>query len=902
MNVYALSGLINGLTATALGIFVYSRAPGDLRHRTYSLFCSGVAVWSYFYCAWHLTESQDLALAFVRLLMVGAILLPVFYLHHVLALLDAITRHRRLLQAGYLASGLFILSDLTSWFVAGVGPKMSFPNWPTPGPVFHVYLAAFAAYAGYSIYLLAQAYRKGTGLQRNQYLYLLAATLIGYGGGATNFPLWYGIQIPPNWTILVTVYTIMVAYAIVRFRLMDITVVIHKGLARGVLLAAIMVPVYLALTVSQRATVHSIPPLVVGSLVLASGLWIALKNPRSPINLTFGLVCVGVFTWLFSFFMIYSTPDEAKAFFWGKMIYAGVVYIPAFFYHFCLSLVESQARTKLIVGNYLIGTAFLLLLPTPLLVNGHYSYFWGYYPKAGAAHPVFLLYFAVIGGLSLYKLYLGYKAKEDSSPLEAIRIKYVFWAFVLGYAASLDFLQSYGIEFYPLGFIFVSLWVLLVTYAIVRYQILNISLMVSTTKVLPIAQTLALLLVSYAGILGLIRIFTGSTYHLLAGVLLATAVMLAELLGTVLKRTERIVGQPMKVGSSLPHYLLCAQSILIREELEEVGDPGTPRPLLHQLKTLDAEVCIPLINKERLIGFCNLGPRARRQMYSDEDLGLLTTMGQNAAIALDNATLYQDLKRSEVLMRRTDRLRSLETIAGGFAHEIRNPLTSIKTFVQLAPERTNDPEFMGQFSKTVCDDVDRIERLIQEILDYARYMEPKFMEEDFNEIVASCLYFIEVKADSKSITIEKDLTSDLPRVMVDRQQIKQVLLNLLLNALQAMPDSGGRLTVKTHRLTKSLDSWVQVEVGDTGHGIPADDLDHIFDPFFTTKHESVEREGTGLGLTIVHQIVQEHHGYIEVHSTVGSGTTFYVNLPVTPLRRAPSSRHEEYEKTSPIGR
>jgi len=976
MNVYALSGLINGLTATALGIFVYSRAPGDLRHRTYSLFCSGVAVWSYFYCAWHLTESQDLALAFVRLLMVGAILLPVFYLHHVLALLDAITRHRRLLQAGYLASGLFILSDLTSWFVAGVGPKMSFPNWPTPGPVFHVYLAAFAAYAGYSIYLLAQAYRKGTGLQRNQYLYLLAATLIGYGGGATNFPLWYGIQIPPNWTILVTVYTIMVAYAIVRFRLMDITVVIHKGLARGVLLAAIMVPVYLALTVSQRATVHSIPPLVVGSLVLASGLWIALKNPRSPINLTFGLVCVGVFTWLFSFFMIYSTPDEAKAFFWGKMIYAGVVYIPAFFYHFCLSLVESQARTKLIVGNYLIGTAFLLLLPTPLLVNGHYSYFWGYYPKAGAAHPVFLLYFAVIGGLSLYKLYLGYKAKEDSSPLEAIRIKYVFWAFVLGYAASLDFLQSYGIEFYPLGFIFVSLWVLLVTYAIVRYQILNISLMVSTTKVLPIAQTLALLLVSYAGILGLIRIFTGSTYHLLAGVLLATAVMLAELLGTVLKRTERIVGralfkqrldayetlsefskamvtsldlraltqeivttlvsvlgaktaalylldqekgayvlasshgidpnaaasQPMKVGSSLPHYLLCAQSILIREELEEVGDPGTPRPLLHQLKTLDAEVCIPLINKERLIGFCNLGPRGRRQMYSDEDLGLLTTMGQNAAIALDNATLYQDLKRSEVLMRRTDRLRSLETIAGGFAHEIRNPLTSIKTFVQLAPERTNDPEFMGQFSKTVCDDVDRIERLIQEILDYARYMEPKFMEEDFNEIVASCLYFIEVKADSKSITIEKDLTSDLPRVMVDRQQIKQVLLNLLLNALQAMPDSGGRLTVKTHRLTKSLDSWVQVEVGDTGHGIPADDLDHIFDPFFTTKHESVEREGTGLGLTIVHQIVQEHHGYIEVHSTVGSGTTFYVNLPVTPLRRAPSSRHEEYEKTSPIGR
>ncbi|MGH7148271.1 MAG: histidine kinase N-terminal 7TM domain-containing protein, partial [Nitrospiraceae bacterium] len=387
MNFYALSGLINGLTATALGVFVYSRAPGDLRHRTYSLFCSGVAVWSYFYCAWHLTESRDLALLFVRLLMIGAILLPVFYLHHVLALLDAIPQHRRLLQVGYLASVFFILSDLTNWFVAEVRTEIPFPNWPKPGPVFHVYLAAFLAYAGYSIYLLAQAYRNGTGLRRNQYLYLLAATVIGYAGGATNFPLWYGIQIPPDGTILVTVYTFMVAHAIVQYRLMDITVVMHKGLARGVLLAAIMVPVYLAVTVSQRATVHSIPPLVAGALVLASGLWIAFKNPRSIINLTFGLVCVGVFTWLFSFFMIYSTPNEAKALFWGKMIYAGVVYIPAFFYHFCLSLVESQARTKLILANYAISTAFLLLLPTTLLINGQYSYFWGYYPKAGVAHP-----------------------------------------------------------------------------------------------------------------------------------------------------------------------------------------------------------------------------------------------------------------------------------------------------------------------------------------------------------------------------------------------------------------------------------------------------------------------------------------------------------------------------------
>jgi signal transduction histidine kinase len=250
-------------------------------------------------------------------------------------------------------------------------------------------------------------------------------------------------------------------------------------------------------------------------------------------------------------------------------------------------------------------------------------------------------------------------------------------------------------------------------------------------------------------------------------------------------------------------------------------------------------------------------------------------------VALDNALLYEDLRRSQILMRRTDRLRSLETIAGGFAHEIRNPLTSIKTFVQLAPERRHDEEFIGQFSHVVLEDVHRIERLIQEILDYARYMEPKFAEEDLNEVVSSCLYFVEVKAESKGILIEKSLARGLPPIMVDRQQLKQVVLNLLLNALEAMGDLGGRLLVRTRRLVKpGGDGWIQIEVRDTGPGIAPADLDHIFDPFYTTKHQSDEREGTGLGLTIVHQIVQEHHGYIEVESQLGSGTTFYIDLPM----------------------
>jgi len=245
--------------------------------------------------------------------------------------------------------------------------------------------------------------------------------------------------------------------------------------------------------------------------------------------------------------------------------------------------------------------------------------------------------------------------------------------------------------------------------------------------------------------------------------------------------------------------------------------------------------------------------------------------------------VYEDLHQSQTLMRRTDRLRSLEIIAGGFAHEIRNPLTSIKTFIQLAPERKDDEEFITDFSRIVLDDVHRIERLIQEILDYARYMEPKLTDEDLNDIVSSCVYFVEVKADSRGIKIEKELASELPRVMLDRQQIKQVLLNLLLNAMDAMGDRGGSLRVRTEKITKTDGYvWVQVEIEDTGEGISAENLEHIFDPFFTTKRTRGENEGTGLGLTIVHQIIQEHKGEIQVRSTEGTGTTFRINLPSLP--------------------
>lgn len=332
----------------------------------------------------------------------------------------------------------------------------------------------------------------------------------------------------------------------------------------------------------------------------------------------------------------------------------------------------------------------------------------------------------------------------------------------------------------------------------------------------------------------------------------------------------------------LPVRLLEQQEPLVRDELGYEESNDRLEEIAQQLKDLQVEVCLPFLNTHnRLIGFCMLGPRHTPTGYSAEDLQLLTSLGRNAAIALDNALLYEDLKQSQLLIQRNNQLRSLEIMAGGFAHEIRNPLTSIKTFVQLAPQRMGDHEFIQDFGRIVTEDVTRIERLCQEVLNYSHHPVPQFFEEDLHSIIDSCLYSTTVKAEGKQIRIEKDFAKDIPLLRLDRQQLQQVFLNMFFNALEAMDHESPFLSVRTYSAINTTgEPCVQIEISDSGRGIGPRELEHIFDPFFTTKHESQEHEGTGLGLAIAHQIIQAHGGTIEVHSQIDHGTTFLITLPI----------------------
>jgi signal transduction histidine kinase len=328
---------------------------------------------------------------------------------------------------------------------------------------------------------------------------------------------------------------------------------------------------------------------------------------------------------------------------------------------------------------------------------------------------------------------------------------------------------------------------------------------------------------------------------------------------------------------------------IIKEEFEMSHNDDGKGPIVERMRQLEAEISVPIVSKEKLIGILNLDHKEEREIYSNEDLELLSTLANQAAIAIENARLYENLKQSQDTLRRADRLSSLGLLTAGLAHEIRNPLVAIRTFTQLLPERYEDAEFREGFQGLALKEVDRICGLINDLLSFARPSKPNVAQEDMNDVVEGIARILESQAKEKAVEISRDFGADLPKVWIDREQMKQVFMNLILNAIQAMK-GGGSIYVSTRQITKSEAGqsarFVQVEVRDTGVGIPEDNLDHIFDPFFTSKDE-----GSGLGLSISHQIVQEHGGYVTVESKIGKGTSFFVNIPIgKPIRPTGNGR------------
>lgn len=241
-----------------------------------------------------------------------------------------------------------------------------------------------------------------------------------------------------------------------------------------------------------------------------------------------------------------------------------------------------------------------------------------------------------------------------------------------------------------------------------------------------------------------------------------------------------------------------------------------------------------------------------------------------------------DVKQLEEQLRRNERLSALGTLAAGVAHEIRNPLSSIKGFALLLGNRFAPTDPAKETAKILIQEVERLNRVVSELLAFARPNNLKLTSTSLDALIDKTLRLAELDARGKQVILKTESAENLPEIPLDGERFTQALLNLVLNAVQATP-AGGTVTISTglhrgsqHKGARSKSPYVTVEVHDTGHGMDAETMQHIFSPYFTTK-----AAGTGLGLSIASGIIAKHGGTLHATSTPGTGSTFTISLPLT---------------------
>jgi two-component system sensor histidine kinase HydH len=307
----------------------------------------------------------------------------------------------------------------------------------------------------------------------------------------------------------------------------------------------------------------------------------------------------------------------------------------------------------------------------------------------------------------------------------------------------------------------------------------------------------------------------------------------------------------------------------------------------------DSFAAVPLVVKGHPRGVIYVDNMFQERMITEEDIQVLTMFASNACLAMENASLYESLEAALETVRTTqdrlvqsEKLMALGELAAKIAHEIKNPLTAIGGFARriASPRAGGSPQPVARYAQIILKEVERLERIVNDTLYFSRESAPAFRIVDLNAEIREVLSLFREEFEEARIIAMIDLSPDLPVIRADPDQIRQVVWNLLSNAIQAVGGKG-IITIGTHLSRPEEGTGVVLEMSDTGGGIPHDVVHNIFNPFFTTK-----AKGTGLGLPIVHAIVEKHRGTIHLDNREGVGVAFSIFLPLVPKGKGTGDR------------
>jgi signal transduction histidine kinase len=734
LGYYAFSGIFNFITTLGLSIFVLVKNPKSHVNRKCAVFFLSVTVWSFFYFVWLMTPAKEPAEFYMRTCMIPVLYMPSLIIHFI----DSFLRRQRpkgFYLANYLLGTLFALTAYSPLYATGVSRHLVFPYWLIPGPVFHLAITHFAIIVCYSFYLLYRAFREAQGIVRHQILYVYTGTLVGFISGSTNYFCWYRVPIPPFLNIFVSLYVFLIAYGIVRYRLMDITVAVTRtGILIGVYALVLIVPVALA-------------------TVFRSSL-IALLGPR------WWLVPQGVFA------------------------------------------------TLALAGPF---------------------------------------------------AYLFFQRKAEARLLREQR----------------------------------------------HYQATLLNAAKGMTQVRDLQHLLSLI----------VHILTRSMKLTHAGAFMEDGRSGQYVLQASRHRDVLVKGLTLDQDDPLITWLKQERVSVVCEEIRQmVNGTVSPASIEATLKRIGASVVVPSFAEDALIGFLVLGDKKTRRMYSQDDLNVLQTLANQAALAIQNAQFYEELQRKTAELLHTSKLTAMGKMASGMSHQINNRLACLaleaSSVLELILPKLRSPSLseterlalvatLEQRLQSIGEETLKGKTIVKTLLEFSKPT-TDLVFVSLQEIVNGGLKMVGLQQDLQKLTLSLDVPPGHPFVKVNVSQLQDVFFNLVDNACDAIRMKSTHLTRGALQLPQAELPYhgtiairakpsedrtkFLITVADNGLGMKPEDQEKLFLPFHTTKG-TVEK-GTGLGLFIIREILKGHGGDIRLEqSTFGQGATFALTLPLPEEER-----------------
>ncbi|MBU0672562.1 MAG: hypothetical protein KJ732_06015 [Candidatus Margulisbacteria bacterium] len=519
-------------------------------------------------------------------------------------------------------------------------------------------------------------------------------------------------------------------------------------------------------------------------------IFVFSKGKEKAVNRTLALFSLTLAVWTLAQSIGEMAEAKAVVLIWTRINVGAAVLLPVLYLHFILSLLElKDGKKKILQIAYGLDLIFLVLVFTPWFVKDVAPVAgFKYYPQAGIVYPFFAIYLFSCFLYSLVQLVL---ALRQAGGENYRRLLYVFVASVVGFfGGATTFFPVFNIAFPVISHFALPIYVAITVYAIVRHKLLDITILVRE----------------------------GLIYSCLT-ILFAGFYVLVVLIANYL------VSYFVHLNPLVTMFMVVFVSVIIFQ------------PVRNRVQRMVDRVFF-------------MGEYRYQKTIND--------------LSEENRKLFRGLLQA-------DKVSALGTLAAGMAHEIKNPLASIRAMTQILPENLNDKEFLKDYNEMIPRQLERINRIVENLLKVGKTAKLERLEVDINSIIREAVELNASLCKKQEIEIALNL-NPLPKIIADPEQLQLVFTNLILNAVQAMPDEG-KLAISS---SMSIERIV-VQVADNGSGIPADKLDDIFDPFFSLKEK-----GTGLGLFTAYRIIQEHGGSIEVASQQGKGTKFTIWLPIKP--------------------